>query len=295
MISQVGKRAFDELADALKLLGVSVSESLLYKGTILVEGDDDVRLLEEGFGDKFRRHRIVDLGGRREVEKTIDRLQALEKTGQKVDPIYLIFDHDNAPSDLKSSTAVRILQWPRYCLENYLIDIDVITELLKLEELATQPGAKAGELSNELRTLAFSQLNELAARRVYRDLGYISPTLHADDVKREMTLPEMAESLFLRRTKARNSLPEFDQEKWVSEFLERCNAERGKMEIEWEASWKERCNGKRLFDDFQRTGRLKVSPLTFKRRIIQQMKKSDTSEPWRLMSSLLTDLLKPSS
>ena len=171
--------------DALKLLGVSVSESLLYKGTILVEGDDDVRLLEEGFGDRFRRHRIVDLGGRREVEKNVERLQALEKAGRKVDPIHLIFDHDNAPSNLTSSTAVRILQWPRYCLENYLIDIDVIAELLKLEELAREPGVKAGELSNELRTLAFSQLDELAARKVYRDLGYVSPTLHADDKKRK--------------------------------------------------------------------------------------------------------------
>ena len=109
-----------------------------------------------------------------------------------------------------------------------------------------------------------------------------------------MTLPQMAESLFLRRTKAKNSLPECDRAKWVNEFIERCQFERGKMEIEWEASWKERCNGKRLFDDFQRTGRLKVSPLTFKRRIMQQMKKSANSEPWRLMSSLLSDLLKPS-
>jgi hypothetical protein len=97
-ISRVGRRAYDEMADALQKLGTSVSESLLYEGTVLVEGDDDVRLLTEGFTDLFRRYKISDRGGRREIEKTVEKLQALEKKGEKVDPIFLIFDHDNAPT-----------------------------------------------------------------------------------------------------------------------------------------------------------------------------------------------------
>ena len=294
VISQVGKRAFDELTDALKLLGVSVSESLLYKGTVLVEGEGDIQLLGEGFSDKLRRLRVVDLGGRREVEKAVERVQALERDGRKVDPIYLIFDHDNAPTNLKSSTAVRILQWPRYCLENYLIDIEVIAELLKSEELAKEPGAKTGELSREIRNLAFSQLDEIAGRKVYRDFGYLSPSLQAEDVKRGKTLNEMAASLFDRRTSARNSMQEGDRDQWIKEFLAKVDEERKKIEIDWETNWKERCNGKRLFDDFLRTGRLKVSLPTFKRRIMQQMK-SSASEPWRLMASLLNDLLGPNA
>ncbi|MCK0394602.1 AAA family ATPase, partial [Salmonella sp. L-S2806] len=48
-ITKVGKRALDEYADALYRLGTSVSESLLYEGTVLVEGDDDVAFLETAF------------------------------------------------------------------------------------------------------------------------------------------------------------------------------------------------------------------------------------------------------
>ena len=293
LISRVGKRAFDELADAMKLLGVSVSESLLYEGVVLVEGDDDVRLLGEGFPEKFRRHRIIDLGGRKEVEKTIEKVQSLEKAGRKIDPIYLIFDHDNVPTNLKPSPAVGVLQWRRYCLENYLIEAEIIAELLKLEEIAKEPSAKEGELTRELRSLAFSQLDEVAARKVYRGLGHVSPSLHADDVKTGFSLADIAANLFDRRSRARASLPEVDREVWIQDFLQKCDAERKTIEIEWEGSWKDRCNGKRLFEDFIRTRQLKVSLATFKKRIMQRMKMSG-SDSWRLMSSQLDDLLNRS-
>ena len=68
-ISRVGKAALDEYADALQKLGTSVSESLLYDGTVFVEGDDDVKFLTEGFPDVFKKLNVKDRGGRLEVEK----------------------------------------------------------------------------------------------------------------------------------------------------------------------------------------------------------------------------------
>jgi Protein of unknown function (DUF4435) len=294
LISKVGRRAFDELADALERLGVSVSETLLYKGTVLVEGEEDVRLLEEGFSELLRRYKVTDRGGRREVEKTIARLQDLERRGSKVDPIYLIFDHDNAPTNLQSSGAVKILQWSRHCIENYLIDLDVITELLKSDEIARQPGAKSGEISKTIRELAFSQLNELAARKVYNQFGFSSPSFHSDDVdeKKHKTMDEIARVLFTRVSAARQSLSDFTESEWISDFIERWEKERKALEVEWESTWIDRCDGKRLFSDFMREGRLKVSTPTFKKRIMQQMK-SSASQPWRLMLKLLSGLINP--
>jgi AAA domain, putative AbiEii toxin, Type IV TA system len=110
-ITRVGKRALEEYADALHKLGTSVGETLFYEGTVLVEGGDDVSFLETGFADVFRRYRIKDLGGRREVEKTIREIQALEQRGETVAPIYLIFDHDDEPTKLQNTIKVKLLQW----------------------------------------------------------------------------------------------------------------------------------------------------------------------------------------
>jgi hypothetical protein len=47
-----------EIRDALRRLGSSESEALLYKGTISVEGIHDVEILQSGFDDILRRYRI---------------------------------------------------------------------------------------------------------------------------------------------------------------------------------------------------------------------------------------------
>jgi ABC-type cobalamin/Fe3+-siderophores transport system ATPase subunit len=289
-ISKVGRRAYDELADALQKLGTSVSESLMYQGTVLVEGDDDERLLAEGFSELFQRFKISDRGGRREIEKIINKLQTLEARGEKVDPIYLIFDGDNSPTDLTSSKSVKIMQWPRYCLENYLIDLDVITGLLKLDDVAKEPGAKAGEVATLFRELAFKQLDDLATRATYRELDYKSPSFKLEDIDGKSP-EEAAVFLYARSRAARDSIPDQTEIDWTRDFLERQTAQRKAIELIWEASWKERCNGKRLFRDFQATGRIKISPSAFKRRIMQQMK-TTTSENWTLLSGLLSALIK---
>jgi predicted ATPase len=96
-ITRVGKRALDEYADVLQQLGTSVVESLMYEGTVLVEGKDDVQFLQTGFSELVKRYNVTDRGGRREIEKTIARLKELEAKGERVSPIYLIFDKDEAP------------------------------------------------------------------------------------------------------------------------------------------------------------------------------------------------------
>jgi hypothetical protein len=117
-LTPIGKQSSEEYAIALQKLGASVGEALLYDGTILVEGESDISFIEMGFPDLTRKYKLKEMGGRRGVEKTIDDLQSLEKAGLAIAPIYLIFDKDNAPANLKDSKMVRLLQWSRYCIEN---------------------------------------------------------------------------------------------------------------------------------------------------------------------------------
>lgn len=291
IISHVGRRAIDEYSDALQKLGTSVSESLLYEGTILVEGEEDVEFLETGFDVLLRRYKIKDRGGRREVEKTAKKLQALEVPGEKVSPIFLIFDKDDVITDITNSGSVRILQWSRYCIENYLIDLDCIAELLKNTDLAKTPISSEGEVSKMFRELAFSQLDAIAARKVYGDLRYQSPTLRSEDVERK-SLPDMTEALFTRLASAKKSLDHKDEAEWKADFIRRCEDHKKELENIWEDKWKELCNGKQLFEDFQKKGILKIAISVFKRRILQHMK-TTSSENWRLVESLLKDLIRP--
>ena len=106
-----------------------------YAGTIVVEGVDDIAFLEVAFPTVARKFYITEKGGRKEVEKAVAKIQELETGGERVSPMYIIHDKDDDVGNLKSSSAVKILSWPRYCLENFLIDLDVITQ----NSLKTRP------------------------------------------------------------------------------------------------------------------------------------------------------------
>jgi predicted ATPase len=153
ILSKVRYKDEEEISQALSKLGTSESEGLLYKATVFVEGDEDVGLLEAGFGDLLRRHKIKDLGGRREVEKQIAQLQEVERKGTKLSPRYFIFDRDGLPTGLSNSETVKVLQWDRRCLENYLIDFDVLTDLLKDPDIVRDPFPNQGEVSRIFREL----------------------------------------------------------------------------------------------------------------------------------------------
>jgi predicted ATPase len=292
-ISRVGKRAVDEYADALQRLGTSVGESLLYQGTVLVEGDSDVAFLESGFPEIFRKYKVKDRGGRREVEKTINEIQALEKKKEKVAPIYVIFDLDDDPTTLKDSAAVKILQWPRRCVENYLLDLDVISELLKDSAVVKEPMSNEGEVRTLLRNLAYTQLDSIAARVTYNDYNFRNASLKKEDVQ-DGDIPKLANSLFDRMSSARASIPDTPRDAWIDTFQRSAEIRKEELHLEWEANWRDLCDGKKLISDLHKAAGLKMSEASFKMRIIQMMRET-TSEDWRLVKGILENFIAPSS
>lgn len=289
VLSRVHYKDEEEISQALNKLGTSESEGLLYKATVFVEGPDDVDLLQVGFGDLLRRHKVRDLGGRREVEKQIEQLQEAEKKGTRLSPRYFIFDRDDAPSTIKDSAAVKVLQWDRRCLENYLIDLDILTELLKDGDVVRDPLPNQGEVSRLVRELAMSQIDEFVAREIYATYKFDDPNFRSPEI-RGKNLAAIADALAGRLGKIKAQMMPVEEAEWRATFINQCGAVREQKQLVWEARWPEVCDGKRLFSDLFRQLAFKLSLNKFKRRVMLGMRSTPTAN-WRSIESLLKRLL----
>ncbi|RTL53984.1 MAG: DUF4435 domain-containing protein [Bradyrhizobiaceae bacterium] len=289
-ITRVGKSAYDEHADALQRLGSSVTESLMYEGTVFVEGESDVSFLQNGFPEIFKRYIIKDTGGRREIERSITEIQSIENGEKKVPPIYFIFDHDGAPTNLSSSKSVRIHQWQRRCVENYMIDVDVIAEILKDPENTHSPIESEGEVQRMMRELAYQQLDSLVAKDIYESRKYETPSIHREDLKGD--IKEITGSLFGRMTKSRNSMPDVEWETWSQSFATQCSMKKEELQQLWEVKWRDLCDGKRLISDLHKAAKMKMSEAAFKAKITQRMRDT-TSETWQAVKGILQDFIVP--
>ncbi len=289
IISRIGGNALDEFADAVKRLGSSLIDSLLFKGTIFVEGDDDVSIIEGGFGDILRKFKIQKLNGRKEIEKAIAEIQESEQKGDTVSPVFFLFDQDRKPTSLQSSPNVKLHQWQRYCIENYLIDLDAMASILKRPDVARIPFDSQGKLSNTLRSLALSQIDEVIAREIFSGFGFKNTSLTAEDVKGR-SLEEACNLLADRLSAAQMSLTRYENVSWKSDFMRLAEEKKQEILPIWEVNWKDKCDGKQLFADFLKTNVLKIPLRAFKRAIVQEMKNTK-SEGWQAMGNHLRQLI----
>jgi predicted ATPase len=288
-ITPVGKQSLEEYASALQRLGVSLGETLFYDGTIFVEGESDITFLETGFPELVKRFQLKERGGRKEIEKVVMELQELEQKGQKVNPVFLIFDHDDDVSKLRSTAAVRILQWPVRCVENYMIDIDVLAQILRDPTVTRRPIESAGAVRNICRELAFKQINGIASREAYNSFGYLNSSATRDDLAFD-SIPEIAQSLFDRMASAKASLPEITKSEWLGKFTAAVQGRHRELELAWDDKWKEVCDGKKLINDVYRRCDIKIPQTAFIQRIVRVMKENN-SDNWRSAKTNLEQLL----
>lgn len=284
-------RAQDELtlAAALKRLGASESENLLYKGVVFVEGPDDVALLEAGFPTLLRRYKLKFATGRKEIEKSIRDLQKAEATIATTGATYFIFDKDDTPTSLISSNSVKVLQWDRRCLENYLIDLDAVSDLLMDQEVTKNPYTNTGEVSKLLRKLAFQQLDELAARKVYSRYLFEDVGLRKDDILNK-SVDTIAQTLNERIQKVQNQLASINLQTWNSDFKLAIETERKLLEAIWETNWQVDCDGKRLLEDLFKEVKLNLSLKRFKVRLMKEIAAKQYST-WKAVEGYLKTLL----
>jgi len=292
MITKVRRQDREVVSSALRKLGTSEIEELLYRGIIFVEGPDDIMILEAGFEDILRRLKLKDLGGRLEVERQIELLQSDESTGGEAALRCFIFDRDDAPSSLKSTKTVRVLQWPRRCLENYLLDINVIADLLMDKDVVNNPLKNMGEVTDLLKSLAFAQLTEKAAREEYIRLNFGDVGFRANEIKGK-SLYEITNILFGRLNSMKRQMDSVFEGDWKKSFENSCTNREEELRGIWEATWLEDCDGKRLFQDISSSVTLRMSVKNFKKRVIERMRMAQ-SENWRSVKSLLSELTSTS-
>ncbi|VVD91246.1 ATP-dependent nuclease [Pandoraea cepalis] len=281
------------LEETLRRLGATESENLLYKGIVFVEGPHDVAILESGFGFLLRRYKLKFAQGRQEIEKAVRSLQEHEQSGVTSTPTYFIFDRDDAPTPLKSSASVKVLQWDRRCLENYFIDLDAISSVLMDEAVVKQPLKNQGEVSTLLRSLAFQQLPELAAKRVYERYAFGGLGIRREDLP-DKTMDQISQ-LFLNRIMAvKDQLNGIDISTWKTTFENEVETERKQLEAIWETTWMQDCDGKRLIDDLSKKVTFRSKVKAFKIRLIKEMALSQSAN-WKAIEGKLKALLSVST
>jgi predicted ATPase len=288
-ISRVHTQDIFNVNETLKRLGASESDNLLYRGVIFVEGPDDVSLLEIGYSHILRRFKLKSSMGRSVVEKAAERLQ--ENEDNSAAPIsYFILDLDDEETTIKNSKSVRVLQWDRRCLENYLIDIQVIAKLLMDGEIVKSPLNNEGEVNALLTKLAMSQLRDVALRKVYGRYKFGGIGIRKDDLKHNVTA-DVASVLLGRIQDLRSQIEQIDSTTWPAEFEQEVETERAILERVWEPNWQKLCDGKRLIHDLWKSAKVNMNEKKFKVRLMKEMAVTRSSN-WLYVETQIQNLIK---
>jgi hypothetical protein len=292
-LTPIRKQDQPEAAQALKLLGTSEVEEMLYDAVVFVEGPDDVDILEAAFPSSLSRIKFRELSGRGEIEKNIRSLQEAEKQGLKEGTSYFLFDKDRKLTNLVSTPKVVIKQWDRYCLENYLIEPEILFDLLRSEFATSKVPSNLGDATTRFSELAKKQLKEIVIEEVYAGFGYDSPGMRDRD-RSGKSFAEAADALFQRIENVRSQLESIDKASWKSAFVLKCEELIRQREQEWNTSWIIQCSGKKFIRDLYADCSLNVSPALLKRRLLQENKFANGgqgTESWKLLAALFKNLV----
>lgn len=280
-----------EVFEALRRLGTSESDVLFSSGSIFVEGSEDIDILEAGFASILNRYKVTQLEGRNTVEREIRTLQDAEKRGEIDTLKCFIFDLDHVPTQLVSTALVRVSQWKRRCIENFLINDKVIYDLLRDDGISRDKIETRGEVPGIFREIALSQLDDTIAEIVYKRqvFGNLGPPPHRDLFHK--TFAENAALLFGRISSAQQQVCNLQPLEWCAEFERSCQDQLVILRPKWEEDWISLCDGKRFFLDLHSRFGVKVSPIKLKVRIMERLAR-EKSEQWLLVESFLKDALK---
>ena len=280
---------FNEMFSALGRLGVSPAESFFYESRIFVEGPHDEELLEEGFREVLGdRCQISWLGGRKAIESEIDNLKNAEKEG-RLDRLHcFIFDQDRDITGLTSSQLVKVVQWDRYCFENYLLNTQVLYDILDSAP-KDAPLSDRGTFQSLVKEKALEQIMPIAARKAYEPTRPISPGLKNEDIRDNFN--EMSEILHQKLTQLTRDITDLDLDTWKDRYIVSCNQYHKQLKAEWDTEWVRNCNGKELLENICNEFTIKRNRRDIKKEIIRRMRDQATIE-WQTIKTLLNNSLQ---
>ena len=272
----------------LNRLGVSPAESFFYETRVFVEGPDDEELLEEGFrstiGDRCQ---ISSLGGRKAIEAEIQNLQKAEKEA-KLDRLHcFIFDKDRDVTSLTSTTLVRVLQWDRYCFENYLLNVQILYDVLK--EASKDDFPDRGAFRSKVTELAIRQIKPLVARKVFEQSRPMTTGLTQADLRD--SYEEMAEVLSDQMKSLQKELNSQNLDEWRKQYLSDTKSSHAEYEREWSATWEIESDGKSLIEALCREYSIKRDRRELKKELVRGIREQKTPE-WNMVVQLLSNAVK---
>jgi predicted ATP-dependent endonuclease of OLD family len=283
-ISPIYKEDKKEVFHVLHQLGASSSDFLSTRGVVYLEGPHDVEILEEAFSIFLPGFIGKHLGGRQEIEKAIKILQE-EESKDKLDSFqYFLFDLDNLPTTLQSTEKVKVTQWDRYCLENYLIDSDSIYDMLR-EKTKPEEELTRGSLQTKIKEIAFTQVKKKAIKEVLKkslpDELYIKTSKFKLENSNEAyaTLKNTLDSMNQTSSSILKNISE-------TKFIEKIEDIEKQLIDDWQSDWKNHCDGKLLLADIQKIYKINLSLLDFKKKILE-ISKNKNSENWQLIEAKL--------
>ena len=237
VISPILAEDKEEVFDALRRLGTSASDALFASGSIFVEGEHDMEILDAGFAKMLNRYNVTQLEGRGNVEREIRTLQEAEARGEVDTLKCFIFDLDNAPTKLVSSPLIHVSQWKRRCIENYLINEKVIYDVLRDDGISREKIDNRGATAGILKDIAFTQLNDTATKNIYNRIGFgeLGPPPQKDLIGKSFV--ENSAILFRRISVVQEQISKLQESTWRTEFEHLCEAEVMKLRQNWDAEW----------------------------------------------------------
>ncbi|GEM_PF-1206881 len=276
-----------ELFEVIGRLGNSTADVLFTKGNIYVEGEHDSEIIKAGFGELVTGYKISALGGRGDVEREAPLLKKEEEKGRLRKIQLFIIDNDGNPIQFQNGNYVKVIQWSKHCIENYLIQDDILFDLIT--SFGTRSVESRGSFAGALKQLALTQAAEKAIREAYNEVCPPSPGLRNEDVK-DKDLVDAAGALAGRLQSVKESLHTFEPSNWSASFVANAEVRRKAIETEWESTWRDRCNGKKLIDDLYKAYQINMDKKEFKKSIVTRMA-MNMSDNWRVMKDILSTSL----
>ncbi|MGO9287638.1 MAG: ATP-dependent nuclease [Polyangia bacterium] len=291
-ITQILKSHKAEVFEALERLGAEPSDVLFStKGTIFLEGGDDIDLLETAMGDSLSGYRLKSLGGRGEVEKEIESLQRSEEAGKLDSYHFFFFDRDRKLSSAKSSNKVRVKQWERYCIENFLLEPNIVYDVMKESLKDPQTVPSLGELTRVLKQYAESEVRRSLYFEQFSRLRPTSPGIRKEEIAAGLDGNGVAHLFWDSIECSRNSMKDLVEGEWTGNFLEAVEREMKRRRETWDDRWYKDASGKEVLRKLHSTFVFRISLLELKMRLMRRVC-ADKTESWRVLNSALEEGLK---
>ena len=287
-ISPIYKKDNEEAQEAIKCLGITTSDLLFNNGVIYLEGTTDDDYINETLKGIANGYKVQSLGGRTVVENEIKTLQEADSKKELQGYHIFVLDNDNKPTSLKSSENVKVLQWDRYSFENYLLNLDVLYDVIKSLSPTNFPSNRE-EFYKAVKKMAFIQIEPLSVFAAMESLFPKTASITKKEIK-GLALVDISKLLSGKIETQKLNLNSFDATKWEKEYTELAEKKTKETKGVWEENWKIKCRGKELLTSLHNEFKPLISYKAFIKHLIVS-NRSEDSEEWKILKSKIQPVL----